>query len=216
LHEAGEQATVSAEVEEFLAGGPAPVLFTPGTAAAQQTKFFRESVEACRLAGLRGMLVTSHSQQIPRDLPPGVRAFSYVPFGKVLRRCSALVYHGGVGTLAQGIKAGIPHLVVPNSHDQPDNARRVEQLGLGCRVYPERYKAARVAQILGHSRTTRRSGIAARNTPRGSIRTRRWRTPANCWKGCAEAGEALELTCISGGMKMRFGAGNSVHPIPRQ
>jgi UDP:flavonoid glycosyltransferase YjiC (YdhE family) len=29
---------------------------------------------------------------------------------------------------------------VPNSHDQPDNARRVEQLGLGCRVYPERYK----------------------------------------------------------------------------
>jgi UDP:flavonoid glycosyltransferase YjiC (YdhE family) len=54
-----------------------------------------------------------------------------------------------VGTLAQGIKAGIPHLVVPNSHDQPDNARRVEQLGLGCRVYPERYKAARVAQILG-------------------------------------------------------------------
>ena len=149
LHEAGEQATVSAEVEEFLAGGPAPVLFTPGTGAAQQTKFFRESVEACRLAGLRGMLVTSHSQQIPRDLPPDVRAFSYVPFGKVLRRCSALVYHGGVGTLAQGIKAGIPHLVVPNSHDQPDNARRVEQLGLGCRVYPERYKAARVAQILG-------------------------------------------------------------------
>ena len=149
MHEAGEQATVSAEVEEFLAGGPAPVLFTPGTGAAQQTKFFRESVEACRLAGLRGMLVTSHSQQIPRDLPPGVRAFSYVPFGKVLRRCSALVYHGGVGTLAQGIKAGIPHLVVPNSHDQPDNARRVEQLGLGCRVYPERYKAARVAQILG-------------------------------------------------------------------
>src|ERR1035438_8409434 len=41
------------------------------------------------------MLVTSHSQQIPRDLPAGVRAFSYVPFGKVLRRCSALVYHGG-------------------------------------------------------------------------------------------------------------------------
>src|ERR1019366_4406018 len=108
-----------------------------------------EAGAACRLAGLRGMLVTSHSQQIPRDLPPGVRAFSYVPFGKVLRRCSGLVYHGGVGTLAQGIKAGIPHLVVPNSHDQPDNARRVEQLGLGCRVYPERYKAARVAQILG-------------------------------------------------------------------
>ena len=149
LHEAGEQATVSAEVEEFLGGGPAPVVFTPGTGATQQTQFFRESVEACRLAGLRGMLVTSHSQQIPRDLPAGVRAFSYVPFGKVLRRCSALVYHGGVGTLAQGIKAGIPHLMVPNSHDQPDNARRVEQLGLGCRVYPERYKAARVAQILG-------------------------------------------------------------------
>jgi rhamnosyltransferase subunit B len=136
LHEAGERVTVSAEVEEFLAGGPAPVLFTPGTGAAQQTKFFRESVEACRLAGLRGMLVTSHSQQIPRDLRPRMRAFSYVPFGKVLRRCSALVYHGGVGTLAQGIKAGIPHLVVPNSHDQPDNARRVEATGIGLPRVP--------------------------------------------------------------------------------
>lgn len=95
------------------------------------------------------MLVTNYPQQVPTWLPPGVRAFPYVPFSKILRRCSALVYHGGVGTLAQEIKAGIPHLVVPNSHDQPDNGRRIQQLGLGHTIDPERYKAPRVAQVLG-------------------------------------------------------------------
>ena len=149
LRDSGEQAPVAAEVEEFLAGGSPPVLFTPGSGAAMQTRFFRESIEACRLAGLRAMLVTNYLQQIPNELPPGVRAFSYVPFSEILSRCSALVYHGGVGTLAQGIKAGLPHLVVPNSLDQPDNGRRVQHLGLGYSIYPERYTAPHVAQVLG-------------------------------------------------------------------
>ena len=42
-------------------------------------------------------------------------------FSDLLPRAAMFVYHGGVGTLAQPIKAGIPHLVVPNGHDQFDN-----------------------------------------------------------------------------------------------
>ena len=66
-----------------------------------------------------------------------------------------LVYHGGIGTLAQTIKAGIPHLVVPNGHDQFDNAWRIEQLGLGLSIPQTRYRASRVVEairaILGNS-----------------------------------------------------------------
>jgi rhamnosyltransferase subunit B len=154
LHDASAHYKVPQEVEEFLATGPPPVVFTPGSAAATLSKFFRESVEACRMAGIRAMLVTNYPEQLPSDLPTGVRAFPYLPFSEILPRCSVLVYHGGIGTLAQAIHAGIPHLVVPNGHDQPDNGSRVERLGLGFSVYPEKYKARSVARMLGELQTS--------------------------------------------------------------
>jgi rhamnosyltransferase subunit B len=154
LHDAGAHYPVPLEVEEFLSAGPPPVVFTPGSAAATLRKFFRESVEACRIGGLRAMLVTNYPEQLPEDLPPGVRAFSYLPFSQILPRCSALVYHGGIGTLAQAINAGIPHLVVPNGHDQPDNGARVERLGLGISLYPEKYRARSVARMLAELQTS--------------------------------------------------------------
>ena len=148
LHDGGGEGEAIATADRFLDAGPPPVVFTPGSAAAGQERFFRESVEACRIAGLRGMLVTNFPGQLPAELPPSVRGFSYLPFSRILPRCAALVCFGGVGTLAQGIKAGIPQLVVPNAHDQPDNALRIERLGLGRGLYPERYKAATVARML--------------------------------------------------------------------
>ena len=148
LYDANPQGEASAEAEEFLAAGPPPVLFTPGSGAATLNEFFRESVEACRVAGLRAMLVTNFPEQIPKDLPPGVRAFSYLPFSRVLPRCAAMVYPGGIGTLAQTIQAGVPHLVVPHAHDQPDNAARARRLGLGKYIYPEKYRGAKVAALL--------------------------------------------------------------------
>jgi UDP:flavonoid glycosyltransferase YjiC (YdhE family) len=94
------------------------------------------------------MLVTNFREQLPERLPAGVQAFGYVPFSDALPRAAALVYHGGIGTLAQGIKAGIPHLAVPNAHDQFDNAWRIEQLGLGRGIAERRYRAAGAAAAL--------------------------------------------------------------------
>jgi len=148
LEDAGGERETAASADEFLHAGPPPVVFTPGSATTGQDKFFRESIEACRIAGLRAMLVTNFPEQLPASLPDFARAFGYLPFSRILPRCAALVYHGGIGTLAQAVRAGIPHLVVPNAHDQPDNAMRIERLGLGRCIYPERYKAARVARTL--------------------------------------------------------------------
>ncbi|HXW62674.1 MAG TPA: glycosyltransferase [Candidatus Acidoferrales bacterium] len=148
LYDASDIYKVPASVEEFLAAGSPPVVFTPGSAAATLPEFFRESVEACRIAGLRGLLVTMHPNQLPRELPDDVRSFSYLPFSQILPRCAAITYHGGIGTMAQAIKAAIPHLVVPHSYDQPDNGFRIERLGLGCCVSPRRYRASEMASTL--------------------------------------------------------------------
>jgi rhamnosyltransferase subunit B len=107
-----------------------------------RTVFFRRTVAACSAAGVRAMLVTNHPAQLPASLPPGIRAFSYLPFSRVLPRCSAIVYHGGIGTLAQAIRAAVPQLVVPNSHDQPDNGQRIERLGLGLTLSQFAYREA--------------------------------------------------------------------------
>ena len=150
LHDGSEGHIMRNAAEEFLAAGPPPLVFTSGSAAATFKDFFRESVDACRIGGYRAMLVTNFPEQLPRNLPPGVRAFSYLPFSRILPCCSAVVHPGGIGTMAQAIKAGIPQLVVPHAHDQPDNAFRIELLGLCISIYPKQYKAPRVARALTH------------------------------------------------------------------
>src|SRR5690606_3215095 len=66
----------------------------------------------------------------------------------LLPRASAIVHHGGAGTTAQALGSGRPALVVPHSHDQFDNAERVRRLGVARTLYPQRYRAARVAREL--------------------------------------------------------------------
>jgi rhamnosyltransferase subunit B len=136
------------EAEEFLNAGPAPIVFTPGSAGKTMQRFFRESVKAARYLDLRAMLVTNYPEQVPPDLPPNIRVFGYLPFSRVLPRAALIVYHGGIGTLAQGIKAGIPHLVVPHGYDQFDSGWRVEQLGLGRSIPQSRYRYHRVARTI--------------------------------------------------------------------
>jgi UDP:flavonoid glycosyltransferase YjiC (YdhE family) len=81
-------------------------------------------------------------------LPEGVRSCAYIPFSQLLPRAAALVHHGGIGTTAQALAAGIPQLVMPMSHDQADNAARIERLGVGRSLVPRRFQAPAVARLL--------------------------------------------------------------------
>jgi rhamnosyltransferase subunit B len=144
LWDAGGSSALPPDVEAFLKAGEPPIVFTPGSAAATLHRYFEESVAAARALGRRTMLVTNFVDQVPQDLPPHVKVFGYLPFRALLPRAALLVYHGGIGTLAQAIKAAIPHLVVPNGHDQFDNGWRIEQLGLGRSLPQTAYRARRV------------------------------------------------------------------------
>jgi rhamnosyltransferase subunit B len=148
LWDADGEAAPLADAEDFLSAGPAPILFTPGSAGSTMQRFFAESVKAASQLGLRAMLVTNYPEQVPQRLSPGMRVFGYLPFSQVLPRAALLVYHGGVGTLAQGIKASVPHLVVPHGYDQFDSGWRIEQLGLGRSIPETRYRARRVARAI--------------------------------------------------------------------
>src|SRR5262249_35856367 len=87
-------------------------------------------------------------EHLPRDLPLTVRHFDYVPFSQVLPRAAALVHHGGIGTTAQGLAAGIPQLIMPLAFDQPDNAARLGRRGGGRTLPPRSFRGPAVARLL--------------------------------------------------------------------
>jgi UDP:flavonoid glycosyltransferase YjiC (YdhE family) len=107
--------------------------------------FFDAAAEACRILGRRGVLLTRHREHVPPSLPPGVIHVDFAPFSQLLPRCAAVVHHGGAGSLSQGLAAGVPHLVTPMAHDQPDNAERLERLGVARWVWWNKLTGKRAA-----------------------------------------------------------------------
>jgi rhamnosyltransferase subunit B len=125
---------ISAELEEFLSAGDAPIIFTPGTPKKNFTSFFQNAMEATIRLGARAIFVSLYEEQIPRNLPPAIKYFKYLPFSQLFPRASVLVYHGGIGTLSQALNAGRPQLVTPWGIDQFDSALRIRRLGVGDAV----------------------------------------------------------------------------------
>ena len=115
----------------FLAAGPPPVVFMPGTAAQGDSAFYLAALRACQATGQRGVLLGPLPDTLAASLPPSVHAQAYAPFAALLPQARALVHHGGVGTCAQALRAGIAQLVLPRAYDQFDNAMRIETLGVG-------------------------------------------------------------------------------------
>ena len=124
---------MDAELQEFLAAGTAPVVFTPGSTMLEGQTFFLTAMQALRKLGRRGIFLTKDAQQVP-PLPPEILLRPYVPMSTLLPRSAALVHHGGIGTTALAFAAGIPQLATPFAHDQFDKSARLERLGCGVRL----------------------------------------------------------------------------------
>jgi len=142
---------LSPELARFLDSGPAPIVFTLGSSAVMDARdFYRQSAVAAVQLGLRAVLLIGRDPaNIPASpLPPGVIAAEYAPYSEIFPRAAAIVHQGGAGTTAQALRAGRPMLVVPFAHDQPDNAARVERLGVARQVSRRAYRADRVASQL--------------------------------------------------------------------
>jgi UDP:flavonoid glycosyltransferase YjiC (YdhE family) len=136
------------ELETFLQSGTPPIAFTPGSAMFFGQKFFAAAAEACQRMGRRGVLLTRHAEQIPANLPAGVIHIPFAPFGLLLPRCAAVVHHGGIGSIAQGLSSGVPQLIMPMNFDQPDNAYRVKRLGVGDYLFPKQFTGGNAAAAL--------------------------------------------------------------------
>ncbi|MGW3680641.1 glycosyltransferase [Streptomyces prasinus] len=136
------------ELEDFLRAGPRPVLIGFGSMAAGDGERLSElAVRALRRAGLRGILQAG-SAGLAAD-GDDVLTIGDVPHTLLFPRLAAVVHHGGAGTAAAAVRAGVPAVTVPVTADQPFWAGRLAALGAATDPVPFRsLTAERLADSL--------------------------------------------------------------------
>jgi UDP:flavonoid glycosyltransferase YjiC (YdhE family) len=130
LFEDAQVPALPPDVETFLAMGPPPVVLTPGSFMRQARTFFEAGLKACAALDQRAILLTPYADQVPA-LPGWARHYPYIALQRLAPRASAIIHHGGIGTAAQGLRAGLPQLLAPVFFDQFDNVARLEAVGVG-------------------------------------------------------------------------------------
>jgi UDP:flavonoid glycosyltransferase YjiC (YdhE family) len=124
---------------EFLDAGDPPVYVGFGSMGNRNPAEAAEiTLQALQRAGQRGVLAAGWGGLSPAELPESVYMTSSIPHNWLFPRMAAVVHHGGAGTTAAGLRAGIPSIVVPFMGDQPCWGQRVAALGVGPRPIPRR------------------------------------------------------------------------------
>jgi UDP:flavonoid glycosyltransferase YjiC (YdhE family) len=149
FHDPPEVPRLAPETEAFLAAGEPPILFTLGSVAVQSPgPFYEDAVAALAQVRQRGLLLIGPERNRPRALPRDVMAASYAPYGLLMPRVRAVVHQCGIGTLSHTLRAGVPSVACPFAFDQPNNARRLEALGLAQVILPHERSAHFIATAL--------------------------------------------------------------------
>lgn len=130
---------------DFLESGEPPVYIGFGSVgdpalAAQTTQL---AIEALSLSGQRGILATGWSGMSRiENIPENIFMLESAPHAWLFPRMAAVVHHGGAGTTAAGLRAGVPGIIIPSGNDQFAWGRRIDELGVGSKPIPRKNLSA--------------------------------------------------------------------------
>lgn len=134
-----------ASLLDFMNSGPPPVYIGFGSMANRKAAETTELVlEALKLSGQRGILATGWGGLNAAHLPDDVLLLEAAPHHWLFPQMKAVVHHGGAGTTAAGLQAGIPSVLVPHFQDQFFWGQRVQALGVGPAPIPRTKLTAKV------------------------------------------------------------------------
>ena len=119
---------------DFLQAGSPPVYFGFGSMSSRNPQETAElAIKALKKTNQRALLFSGWGGLQKKDLPDSVMMIGATPHDWLFPRCAAVVHHGGAGTTAAGLRAGVPSIVIPFNFDQPFWGKRVYELGVGPR-----------------------------------------------------------------------------------
>ncbi|MEO8612756.1 MAG: glycosyltransferase [Chloroflexota bacterium] len=135
---------------DFLGAGAAPVYIGFGSMGSRNPEEATDlALKALTLSRQRGVLASGWGGLSQSDLPETVYMMPSVPHSWLFPQMAAVVHHGGVGTTAAGLRAGVPSIIVPFFGDQPFWGRRAAALGVGPNPVPRRrLTATRLAEMI--------------------------------------------------------------------
>ena len=128
-----------AELRSFLQSGEPPACITFGSMVNRQKKIIDRIVRDSLLQTGRRAIVLSGWSAAEETPSSDVLYLEEAPHDWLLPRCKMVIHHGGAGTTAAGLRAGIPNIVIPFMADQPFWGKRVYALGAGPRPIPARH-----------------------------------------------------------------------------
>ena len=135
---------------EFLQGGSPPVYVGFGSMSNRKPEETADLVlQALARTQQRAIILSGWSGLHKADLPGSVFMLDSIPFSWLFPRVAAIVHHGGAGTTAAGLRAGVPSVVIPFFGDQPFWGQRIAELGVGPAPIPRRkLTVERLAQAI--------------------------------------------------------------------
>lgn len=138
------------EFETFLDTGKPPVYVGFGSMAGSQPERLAAMVlEALAKSGQRGLLLTGWGGMRALSAPDSVFVVEAAPHSWLFPRTAAVVHHGGAGTTAEGLRAGVPSLILPFAVDQAFWGKRIRALGAGPEPIPlKKLTADKLAQAI--------------------------------------------------------------------
>jgi UDP:flavonoid glycosyltransferase YjiC (YdhE family) len=142
-----------ADLVDFIAAGSKPVFVGFGSVVSRHARQLTEIVlEALSRTGQRGVLLSGWGGLSKMHLPENVLMIESAPFDWLFPQMRAAVIHGGIGTTAASMQAGIPTIVVPFTADQFFWGDRVFHLGVGPKPVPYRkLNAVNLAETIRQS-----------------------------------------------------------------
>ena len=142
---------VATAIEGARTSGQPIGIWTLGTTAVHSGAAWRDGfIKECTECDVFPVVLTGNEQAATELREAGVTSAAYLAHDAVLPLTDFAVHHAGIGTSAAGLRAGIPSILLPFTHDQPDNARRLRRLGVASVLKPKDRRGAEPLAAIGH------------------------------------------------------------------
>lgn len=137
--EASDEWTPPEDLVQFIQAGPKPIYIGFGSMGNRNPEETKQLVlDAVDRSGQRAILLSGWSGFAKEDIPETVYLADSLPHSWLFAQVAAVVHHGGAGTTAAGLRAGVPSILIPFFGDQGFWGDRVYKLGVGPQPIPRK------------------------------------------------------------------------------